>query len=79
MAAEFLLGPANGVALIIQQAADLADGNDIGTLIVAAVATALDRRKLRELLLPVSEHVRFYSTKFGNFTNGEITLPRYRG
>lgn len=79
MAAQLLLGTANGVALVVQQAADLADGDDVGALVIAAVTTTLDRGQLRKLLLPIPEHVRFNRTEFGNLTDGEITFTRYRG
>jgi hypothetical protein len=43
-------------------------------LIVAAIATALDGPKLRELLLPIAKHVWLHTAKLANLTNGEVAL-----
>jgi hypothetical protein len=42
-AGQLLFGAADGVALIVKKAANLADGDNVGTLVVAAVAAALYR------------------------------------
>ena len=74
-AGELLTGAADGKALIVEQAADLADHQHVLALVIATVATALDRLELGEFLLPVAQYVRFYVTQVADFTNGEITLP----
>src|SRR3546814_5331865 len=43
LAFQALAGAADGVALLVQQAADLAHHQHVVALVVAAVATALDR------------------------------------
>ena len=73
-AGELLAGTTDSEALIVQQAADLADHQHVLALIVATVATALDRLELGELLLPVAQHVGLYVTQVADFTDGEITL-----
>ena len=72
--AEFLLGSADGVALIIKQATDLADCQDVSPLIVAAITPAFYGRELWEFLLPIAEDVSLNRAKLRHFTNGEITL-----
>jgi len=74
-ASELLAGTTDGEALIVQQAADLADHQHVLALIIATVATALDRLELGEFLLPVAQYVRLYVTQVADFTDGEITLP----
>ena len=61
-AGELLAGAADGEALIVEQAADLADHQHVLALVIATVATALDRLELGEFLLPVAQYVRFYVT-----------------
>src|SRR3989338_6238421 len=48
---------ADGEALLVQQIADTADEQHFVMLVVAPVATALDRLQLGKLLLPVAQHV----------------------
>jgi hypothetical protein len=69
---------ANGKALFIQQAADLANDQHVLALIIAAVATALDGLELREFLLPVAQYVRFHATEIADFADGEVPLSRDR-
>ena len=45
-------------------------------LVVAAVAATFHWTQLRELLLPITEHVRFDTAQVANFANGEIALCR---
>ena len=65
---------ADGEALVIQQRPDLPDHQHVLALIIPAVTAALHRVKLGKLLLPVTEHVRFYRTKLAHFTNGEVAF-----
>ena len=58
VARERLARAADREALFVQQAADLADDQHVLALVVAAIAAALDGLQLRELLLPVAQHVR---------------------
>src|SRR4051812_44243972 len=50
---------ADGEAFFVKQFADAADEQDFVMLVVAPVAAPLDGLELRELLLPIPEHVRF--------------------
>jgi hypothetical protein len=58
VAGKPLARPADRKAFFVQQAADLANDQHVLALVVASVAATLDRLELRELLLPVSQHVR---------------------
>ena len=79
VATEFLLGATDGVALVIEQAPNLANGNNIRPLIIPAVAPAFYRRQLGKLLFPIAKYVRFYRAQLRHLTDGEIALPRNRG
>ena len=79
MAAQLLLGTTDSVPLIIEQASDLTNGDNVSSLIVPAIAPALDRRQLGKLLLPITQDVRLYSTQVSDLSNGEVPLPRNRG
>jgi len=63
--------------LVIEQAPDLTNDQDILALIVATVAPTFHRLELRKLLLPISEYVRFDRTQVAHFTNREVALTRY--
>ena len=78
VAREAVASPADGKALLIQQAADLPDDQHILPLIVAPVAAPLDGFELREFLLPVAQHMGFDAAQVADFTDGEIPLPRDR-
>ena|SRR5580692_12788011 len=58
VARESIARSADGKALLIEQAANLTNDQHVLALIVAPVAAPLDRFELRELLLPVAQHVR---------------------
>ena len=48
-------------------------------LVVTAIAAPLHRAQLRELLLPITEHVRFYAAQITDLTDGEVALGGNRG
>ena len=77
--AELNAGTMDGVTLVVEQFADTAHEQDFVMLIITPVATTLERFKLRKLLLPISQHVRFDAAQLADFTNGEITLGGNRG
>src|SRR5579884_3096087 len=56
-AGELVARAGDREALVVQQAADLPDDDHVLPLVVAPVAAPLDRLQLRELLLPVAQHV----------------------
>src|SRR5437762_4353900 len=60
--------------LLVQQVADAPDEQHFVMLVVAPVAAALYRLELRELLLPVAEHVRLDRAQLADFANGEVAL-----
>src|SRR5450755_3406431 len=74
IAGELLSRAADGEALLVEQAADLADDDHVLALIVAAIAAALDRLELRKLLLPIAQHVRFHAAQFTHLADGEVAF-----
>jgi hypothetical protein len=48
-------------------------------LVVAPVASSLHGAQLRELLLPIPEHMRFNAAQVAHLTDGEIALGRNVG
>src|SRR6478736_2008491 len=78
LALEALAGAGNGVALLVQQTADLPDHQHIVALVIAAVAAALDRGQGFELGLPIPQHVRLDVAQLADLTNGEVALRRDR-
>ena len=74
VAGELLTGAADGEALLVEQAADLADGEHVLALVVTAVAAPLYRFELGEFLLPVAQHVRFDVAQLADLTDGEVAL-----
>jgi hypothetical protein len=58
IAGELVARAADREALLVQKTAYLPDDDHVLTLIVAAIAAALDRLELRKLLFPVTQHVR---------------------
>ena len=79
VALQAIARAADREALFVQQAADLADHEHVLALVVAAVAAALDGLELRELLLPVAQHVRLHPAKIADFTDGEVAFAGDRG
>jgi hypothetical protein len=61
---------------VIQETSDLANDQNVLTLVIAAIAPTLYRLQLWELLLPIPEYVRLDRTKVAYFTNREVTFPR---
>jgi len=78
IAGQAIAGPADGKALFIQQTADLADDQHVLALVVTPIAAPLDGLQLRELLLPIAQHVRLDAAQIAHFADGEVTLPRDR-
>ena len=78
VAREPVSGSANGEALLIQQAADLANDEHVLPLIIAAVAAALHRLQLWEFLLPIAQHMRLDPAQIADFANGEVALAGNR-
>src|SRR5450759_3134973 len=69
----------DGKAMLIEQFADATDEQHFVVLVITAVATALERLELRELLLPITQQVRFDAAQIAHLANGEITLGGNRG
>src|SRR5690606_31202828 len=69
---------ADGVALLVQQAADLAHHQHVVALVVAAVAAALDRAQAREFGFPVAQHGRLDVAQLADLADGEVALGRDR-
>ena len=45
-------------------------------LVITAVATALDRFELGEFLFPITQDLRFHTSEFADFANGEVAFGR---
>ena len=43
-------------------------------LVITPIAPSFHRTQLRELLLPITEHVRFDTAQVANFTNREVAF-----
>ena len=71
---QALARTADGETLLVQETANLADHNDVMPLVVAPVATPLDRLELRKFLLPVAQHMRLDATQIADFPNRKISL-----
>src|SRR5690606_38463336 len=79
VARQLLASTGNGEALVVKQAADLADDDDVMPLVVTPVATALYRLELGKLLLPVTQNVRLDAAQLGNFPIVKYFLPGMAG
>src|SRR5215472_1234452 len=79
LARELVARAADGEALVVEQAPDLADHDHVLTLVVAAVAAALHGLELREFLLPIAKHMRLHAAEVADLADSEVTLPRNRG
>src|SRR5215469_17045275 len=75
---ELVACPANGEALIVEQASDLADDDHVLALVIAAVAAALHRLQLRKFLFPVAQHVRLDTAQLTYLSDGEVALAGNR-
>ena len=64
----------DGESLFVQEVADAANQEHFVVLVVAPIAAPLDRLQLRELLLPIAEHVRLDRTQITYLADGEIPL-----
>jgi hypothetical protein len=64
-------------AFIIQKASDLADNQNVLSLIIAAIAAPFNRLQLWKFLLPIPEYMRLNRAKIAYLTDREVTLSRY--
>src|SRR5581483_9763712 len=78
LAAEFVARATDREALVVQEAADLADHDDVLALVVAPVAASLHGLQLREFLFPIAQHVRLDATQLAHLSDGEIALAGNR-
>src|SRR5687767_3259502 len=74
LAFEPLARAADREALVVEQAADLADHQHVVALVVAAIAAALHGLEVREFLFPVAQHVRLDLAQLADFTDREVAL-----
>ena len=65
-------------ALLIQQLANASNQQHFMMLVVPTIAASLDGLELRELLLPLAQHMRFDRAQITHLTNGEVALGRNR-
>jgi hypothetical protein len=78
VARESLSRAADGKALIIKKRSNLANHQDILTLVIASIATSFYGFKLRKHVLPIKQYMRLYCTQTADFTYGEIAFSRNR-
>src|SRR5688572_29553954 len=65
-------------AFFVEQLADAPDQQHLVVLVIAPVAASLDRLELRELLLPVAQHMRLHPAELADLTDREVALCRDR-
>ena len=68
------LRPTDGEALVVQQITNPTNHQHLMVLVVAAVAAPLHGAQLRELLLPVAQHMRLDAAQLRDLTNREVSL-----
>src|SRR5581483_2868582 len=71
---ETVARAADRESLLVEQLSDAADEQHLVVLVVAAVAAALDGLELRELLLPVAQHVRLHAAQLAHLPDREVAL-----
>jgi hypothetical protein len=76
VAGEALSCPADGEPVVVKKAANLPNDQHVLPLIIAAIASPLDRFQLWKFLFPVAKHVRLDSAQVADFPYREISLPR---
>src|SRR5208283_4307112 len=71
---QAVAGAVDGKSLLVEQVPDAPNEQHFVVLVIAAVAAALDRLELRELLLPVAEHMRLHRAQIADLANREVAL-----
>src|SRR6266850_1174115 len=61
-------------SLLVEKIADATDQQDFVVLVIAPIATALDRLQLREFLFPIAKHMRLHRAQLAHLANREIPL-----
>src|SRR5258705_7577194 len=64
----------DGEAVLVEELADAPDEQHLVVLVIAPVAAALEGLQLRELLLPVTQHMGLHPAQLANFADREIAL-----
>ncbi len=64
----------DGEPLVVEQLPDPANHQHLVVLVITAIASALHRSKLGELLLPIAKHMRLYPAQIPHLTDGEIAF-----
>jgi len=64
--------------LIVKKLANAPHQQNFMMLVVAAIATSLDRLELVEFLFPVAQDMWLDATQFADFPDGEVALGRNR-
>ena len=73
---QFVARTNDGKTLLIQKLANSANDRDLMVLVIATVTAPFHWTQLLELLLPITEHVRFNTAQITNLTNGEVAFRR---
>src|SRR5260370_41617563 len=78
LAGELVARPADGEALVVEPAADLADDDHVLALVIAPVAAPFHGLELRKFLFPVAQHVRLHAAQLTHLSDGEVALAGNR-
>ena len=73
---ELLAGAPDGEAMLVEEASDLTDENDVLALVIAAITAPLEGFETGKLLFPVSQHVRLDAAEVTHFTDREVAFAR---
>ena len=73
---QFVSRTADGEALVVKQIPDSANHQHFVVLVITTVTAPFHWAQLRELLLPIPEHMRFHPAQFAHFTDGEVSFGR---
>jgi hypothetical protein len=71
---QFIACTADGEPLFIQEITDASNHQDFMMLVIPSIASTLHGLELRELLLPITQHVGLDATQITDFTNGEVAF-----
>ena len=66
----------DGEALVVEQFPDPANQQHLVVLVVAAVATPLHGPQLRELLLPIAQHISLHAAEVADLSDREVPFGR---
>ena len=78
VALETVARAADREALLVEEAADLANDQHVLALVITAIAAPLHGLELRKLLFPITQYVRFDAAQVADFADREVALAGNR-